>query len=246
MDFNRIIDRVQEWWRYPQPTKLQKQLLGQFTDVIDTDITATRLASEESARYVIKHMRTVPNFANDYDFHDWILRNQVNQQLVSSGLILEFGVATGRTLNHIGRIFSNKTVHGFDSFEGLPENWTSRMPAGFFARSSLPSVRKNCELHVGWFDNTLPKFLSTNEKLPIALLHVDSDLYSSAKTILTLLNSQLVKDTVIIFDEYINYPGWELDEFRAWQEFVNDNNITYEYIGRVSSHQKVAVRIVNR
>jgi len=246
MDFNRIIDRVQEWWRYPQPTKLQKQLLGQFTDVIDTDITATRLASEESARYVIKHMRTVPNFVNDYDFHDWILRNQVNQQLVSSGLILEFGVATGRTLNHIGRIFSNKTVHGFDSFEGLPENWTSRMPAGFFARSSLPSVRKNCELHVGWFDNTLPKFLSTNEKLPIALLHVDSDLYSSAKTILTLLNSQLVKDTVIIFDEYINYPGWELDEFRAWQEFVNDNNITYEYIGRVSSHQKVAVRIVNR
>lgn len=246
MDFNRIIDRVQEWCRYPQPTKLQKQLLGQFTDVIDTDITATRLASEESARYVIKHMRTVPNFANDYDFHDWILRNQVNRQLVSSGLILEFGVATGRTLNHIGRIFSNKTVHGFDSFEGLPENWTSRMPAGFFARSSLPSVRKNCELHVGWFDNTLPKFLSTNEKLPIALLHVDSDLYSSAKTILTLLNSQLVKDTVIIFDEYINYPGWELDEFRAWQEFVNDNNITYEYIGRVSSHQKVAVRIVNR
>jgi hypothetical protein len=225
---------------------LQKQLLGQFTDVIDTDITATRLSSEESAKYVIKHMRTVPNFANDYDFHDWILRNQVNQQLVSSGLILEFGVATGRTLNHIGRIFSNKTVHGFDSFEGLPENWTSRMPAGFFARSSLPSVRKNCKLHVGWFDNTLPKFLSTNEKLPIALLHVDSDLYSSANTILTLLNSQLVKDTVIIFDEYINYPGWELDEFRAWQEFVYNNNITYEYIGRVSSHQKVAVRIVNR
>jgi hypothetical protein len=246
MDFNRIIDRIQEWWRYPQPTKLQKQLLGQFTDVIDTDITATRLSSEESAKYVIKHMRTVPNFANDYDFHDWILRNQVNQQLVSSGLILEFGVATGRTLNHIGRIFSNKTVHGFDSFEGLPENWTSRMPAGFFARSSLPSVRKNCKLHVGWFDNTLPKFLSTNEKLPIALLHVDSDLYSSANTILTLLNSQLVKDTVIIFDEYINYPGWELDEFRAWQEFVYNNNITYEYIGRVSSHQKVAVRIVNR
>ena len=246
MDINRIIERVQEWWRYPQPTKLQKQLLGQYTDVIDTDITATRLASEDSARYVIKNMRTVPNFVNDYDFHDWILRTQLSNYLVTTGLMLEFGVATGRTLNHIARVWPNKTVHGFDSFEGLPENWTSRMPAGFFARSSLPSVRNNCKLHVGWFDKTLPESLNTASHTPIALLHVDSDLYSSAKTILSLLNLQLVKDTVIIFDEYINYPGWELDEFRAWQEFVKDNGITYEYIGRVSSHQKVAVRITNR
>jgi hypothetical protein len=53
-----------------------------------------------------------------------------------------------------------------------------------------------------------------------------------------------VSGTVIVFDEYINYPGWQLDEFRAWQEYVKKHNIRYEYIGRVSRHQKVAVRVL--
>jgi hypothetical protein len=53
-----------------------------------------------------------------------------------------------------------------------------------------------------------------------------------------------VPGTVIIFDEYMNYPGWQLDEFRAWQEFVAQHKIRYEYIGRVSRHQKVAIRVL--
>ena len=52
--------------------------------------------------------------------------------------------------------------------------------------------------------------------------------------------------TVIVFDEYINYPGWQLDEFKAWKEFVAKHNIEYQYIGYVSKHQKVAVRILKR
>ena len=43
----------------------------------------------------------------------------------------------------------------------------------------------------------------------------------------------------------MNYPGWKQDEFKAWQEFVIDNKIGYEYIGRVSRHQKVAVRVTS-
>ena len=79
---------------------------------------------------------------------------------------------------------------------------------------------------------------------PVALLHVDCDLYSSTVTILDNLHKQIVPGTVIVFDEYINYPGWQLDEFKAWQEYVKKHNIRYEYIGRVSKHQKVAVRVV--
>ena len=63
--FYKIKDRLEEWWRYPQPTATQKQLLGLYTDVIDTDFTATRLASEQTADYIVNHMRAVPNFAND-------------------------------------------------------------------------------------------------------------------------------------------------------------------------------------
>ena len=237
--FYRLKDRFEEWLRYPQPSYAQKKLLGLYTDVIDTDFTATRLASEATANYIINNMRAVPNFANDYDFHDWIARTQTT----GSGLVLEFGVATGRTLNHFARIFDRQVVHGFDSFEGLPENWTSRMPKGFFKRNNLPKVRDNCKLHVGWFDETLPPFKKEIKDQPIQLLHVDCDLYSSTVTILTALRKNIVPGTVIVFDEYFNYPGWQLDEFRAWQEFVAKNAIKYEYIGYVSRHQKVAVRV---
>lgn len=244
MKLHRILDRLEEWWRYPQPTRWQKQLLGLYTDVIDTEFTAVRLASEESARYVLTNMRAVPNFDTDYDLHEWCV-GQLDPKLRSQGLILEFGVATGRTLNQFAYWIPEKTIYGFDGFQGLPEDWTSRMRRGFFARTSLPSVRKNCQLVVGWFDQTLPSFVKNNQT-PVALLHVDCDLYSSTVTILDNLKDQIVPGTVIIFDEYLNYPGWQLDEFKAWQEFVSKNNIKYEYIGRVSRHQKVAVRVVDK
>jgi len=242
-EFYRIKDRVEEWLRYPQPTRLQKQLLGMHTDVMDYDATAVRLASESSARYMITNMRAVPNFATDYDFHDWIVRTQLDPEL-GAGMVAEFGVATARTANHIARLLPHKIVHGFDSFEGLPEDWTSRMPQGFFRRDALPLVRRNVELHVGWFDATLPEFKAQHGDTPLQLLHIDSDLYSSAVTILNTLRHNIVPGTVIIFDEYINYPGWELDEFRAWQEHCAKYGVKYEYIGRVSRHQKVAVRVV--
>ena len=245
IDFYRLQDRIKEWWRYPQPTRIQKQLLGQYTDVIDTDVTAVRLASESSARYMIEHMRAVPNFDTDYDLHKWVATTQLDRKLLSDGWILEFGVATGRTLNQFAKWLPNKFVFGFDGFEGLPEDWTSRMRRGFFARDKLPRVRSNCQLVVGWFDQTLPGFKQNRIKNgPVALLHVDCDLYSSTVTILENLKDNIVPGTVIVFDEYINYPGWQLDEFRAWQEHCRMYGVKYEYIGRVSRHQKVAIRVI--
>jgi Macrocin-O-methyltransferase (TylF) len=244
MNLHRLLDRIEEWWRYPQPTTVQKQLLGLYTDVIDTEFTAVRLASEESARYVLEHMRAVPNFDTDYDLHEWVCKTQLANHLGLRGMVLEFGVATGRTLNQFAYWLPHKIVHGFDGFKGLPEDWTSRMRKGFFARSKLPRVRGNCELHVGWFDQTLPSFVQEQGPRPVQLLHVDCDLYSSTVTILDNLKNNIVPGTVIIFDEYMNYPGWQLDEFRAWQEFVAQHKIRYEYIGRVSRHQKVAIRVL--
>jgi len=38
-------------------------------------------------------------------------------------MCLEFGVATGATLRKIATSFPSRSVYGFDSFEGLPEDW---------------------------------------------------------------------------------------------------------------------------
>lgn len=243
IDLYRIRDRIEEWWRYPQPSRAQQRLLGMYTDVIDTEFTARRLASEESARYIQQHMRTAHNFATDYDLHKWVATTQLTHP---DGLVLEFGVATGRTLNQFARWMPYRSIVGFDGFLGLPEDWTSQMRRGFFARDNLPRVRENCELVVGWFDQTLPRYVKEHiEHRPISLLHIDSDLYSSAVTVLTNLKNNIVPGTVVIFDEYINYPGWQQDEFRAWQEHCQQHQVRYEYIGLVSRHQKVAVRVIS-
>ena len=108
------------------------------------------------------------------------------------GLILEFGVYSGNTINHIASMTPQK-VFGFDSFEGLPEDWRADFPKGRFA-AALPAVRDNVELVVGWFDATLPGFLA-RETNPISLLHVDCDLYSSTKTIFDLCRDRIRPDS---------------------------------------------------
>ena len=238
MNIHRTLDRVRQWWRYPQPTWFQRNVLGLHTDSFDTDFTARRLASETSARFIVDHMRTSLNFSTDYDFHEWVAR-RVSPTL--GGLYLEFGVATGRTLNHWGRLFPQRTMHGFDSFEGLPETWSWNFQAGHF-RQRLPRVRDNCVLHQGWFNQTLPDFLQQHSG-QIDLLHVDADLYSSAAYVLESLASRIRAGTIIVFDEYLNFPGWEQDEHRAWQEFVTRHNVKFDYLAFVSRHQQVAVRV---
>ena len=121
------------------------------------------------------------------------------------GLVLEFGVYSGRTLNHIASL-TQGVVHGFDSFEGLPEDWRPDIREGAFRTGALPEVRSNVELVVGRFDATLPSFVAAHPG-PVALLHVDCDLYSSTRTLFHFLAKQIVSGTIIVFDEYLNYVG---------------------------------------
>lgn len=145
------------------------------------------------------------------------------------GLFMEFGVWSGRSINHIASRHPG-VVHGFDSFEGLPENWSMDFLKGDFdTRGRLPNVRSNVRLHVGWFDRTLPEFIAENDD-SVAFLHVDCDLYSSTKTIFQFLGDRIGPGTVIVFDEYFNYPGWQMHEFKAFQEFIAERSLHYRYL----------------
>ena len=74
-----------------------------------------------------------------------------------------------------------------------------------------------------------------------SLIHIDCDIYASTRTVLELLAARIVPGTVIVFDEYLNYPSWKEHEFRAFQEFVAAGGRRYDYIGFASSHTSVAV-----
>jgi hypothetical protein len=168
------------------------------------------------------------------------LMHHALSRVTVDGLYAEFGVNEGGTITYIAKQKPERTIHGFDSFEGLPEDWSGNaMAAGYFNRKGrLPKVPSNVVLYPGWFDATAPKF-AAEQKGPMAFLHVDCDLYSSTVTIFSALADRIVPGTVIMFDEYFNYPNWKAHEHRAFTEFQAASGKTFRYIGY--SIQQVAV-----
>jgi len=172
-----------------------------------------------------------------------------------AGHVMEFGVWQGKTISRIGTHFSRQKIWGFDSFVGLPEPWFTKStqegpshPAGKFNLDgeklvSLPNV----ELVAGWFYDTIPTWLEQNSG-DICFLHIDSDLYSSALTVLTLLNDRIVPGTVIVFDEmypwanYDQYDLWDQGEFKALGEWIANHNREFVPLFR-SQHQQCSLRI---
>lgn len=163
-------------------------------------------------------------------------------------LHLEFGVWQGGSINYLANKLKPEKIYGFDSFQGLPEDWAMNNDGknfhkkGHFA-TPLPKVRSNVELLVGMFDQTLPKFL-TEHKGSIGYMNIDSDLYSSAKYVLTTLNDRITAGTVIRFDEIcdwgggvVRYDNWPDGEWKALLEWMKYFNREVEPISRTSALQ---------
>lgn len=203
------------------------------------DLNKSRVAYLQSAEYVLENMNLAKSLNSNYDLYDYVIDN-----FYVSGEILEFGVFTGNSIKYIANKFNDKIIYGFDSFVGLPEKWREGFEEGTFdLKGNLPLVPSNVKLIKGWFNDTIPVFLENKENFKIGLLHVDCDLYSSTKTILTELKDKICTGTIIVFDEYINYEGWQQGEFKAFQEFVDENNLLYSYLAYNSNHEQVAVII---
>ncbi len=193
-------------------------------------------AQKEAADYATKNMKTAVIYKSRKDIIGFAI-----DRAPEDGMILEFGVGNGDSL----RLLASKTkkpVHGFDSFEGLPEDWGGRHEEkGHYSTGGVrPHVPGNVVLHKGWFEQTVPDFMQNNPQA-ISLLHVDCDLYSSTKTVLDAAGPQIGVGTIIIFDEYFNYVSWREHEFKAFQEFVTAHKVRYSYL--CWGYQQVVVRI---
>jgi hypothetical protein len=196
-------------------------------------------ALQRSVDYVESAMPDALGFESQRELIDYAL-----QSVGVDGHYLEFGVYTGGTIRYIAKRVGQRTVHGFDSFEGFAEVWAgfSLGNKTFDNKGQLPRVPKNVLLHRGYFDTSLPKWLEDNPG-PVAFVHVDCNLYSSTKTVLDLLAPRLTKGSVILFDEYFNYPNWEQHEFKAFAEFVQAHRVKYTYLA--FARQQVAVLITS-
>ena len=199
-------------------------------------LAADRRAVESSAAWALENMPEAPTFPNKLA----TLRHGLSLA-PDDGMALEFGVYTGITLRAIVEDFKGPDVFGFDSFEGLPENWRTGFPMGTFDVDRVPTIA-GAQLVVGWFDDVLPGFLDEHVG-PVSFLHVDCDLYSATVTVLDHVGPRLVPGSVIVFDEYFNYPGWQGGEHLAWQEYVARTGTEFTYLGYSIDDEQVAVRI---
>ncbi len=142
----------------------------------------------------------------------------------------ELGVELGRSAFFLSTYLpKDGKFFLFDSFEGLPEDWVvsdkRTRPKEIWACATPTFEDPRLIVVEGWFEDTLPHAAMTG---PLGLLHIDSDLYSSAKTILERLNDQIVPGTVILFDELWGYPNWAEGEYKALMEWGRE----FTYIAR--------------
>ncbi|MEZ4390534.1 MAG: class I SAM-dependent methyltransferase [Polyangiales bacterium] len=162
-------------------------------------------------------------------------------QAPREGEVIEMGVRLGVS----ARVLAARTtraVHGFDSFEGLPTAWRG-LPAGAFSMEGIaPPLPANVTLHVGRFEEALPPFASRLAGPP-ALVHVDSDLYESARVSLDALGPRLAPGSVLLFDEYLGNEHWRDDEHRAFTECAARFGWRWEALSRSLVTGQVALRL---
>lgn len=166
--------------------------------------------------------------------------------LLNTGLVLEFGVFHGRSISIIANALQasgyTHSVHGFDSFAGLPEAWQAEPAGSYSTQGRLPEVPDNVQLHQGWFNETLPSFLADHDQA-VALAHLDCDLYSSTHDVLQQLLARCSAGSVLVFDELLAYPGYEQHELRALKEFMQDWPGSFRVIGASFMGRAVAIQL---
>ncbi len=165
--------------------------------------------------------------------------------LPDKGIIVECGVYFGRSIRLMSE-WTDRPIAGFDSFEGLPESWGDREPAGAYSTGGQqPEFTDQVSLYPGWFCDSLPEFVQTTQP-EIALLHLDCDLYTSSMDCVTHLQHSLVDGAIVLFDDLLGYPGYKDHEWRAleeWQDQLqNDQRGCLQPISAVIMDRAVAFR----
>ena len=173
-------------------------------------------------------------------FHRWALFDRMVQLSNKDKPFYEFGVWRGEAFKYLIKTF--KKGYGFDTFEGIPEDWHNEKAGSYTSQGVIPKI-KGGEFIAGKFEDTLPKFFS--EAKPMAsIINFDADLYSSTICALNWASSVIDQNTILIFDEFLINPNWENDEYKALEEFCLQNNYKYEVLAVSFFSKQVAVRLI--
>ena len=200
-----------------------------------------RLNANVHFRDFARPLHDAPCFPDRLDMYEWLNREWLHGTAVD---YLEFGVFQGESLRAWCRFnpHAESCFFGFDSFEGLPEDWTAAKRAGTF-RTEVPSIDDpRCRLVKGLFQDSLYPFLDGFHPRGRLVVHVDSDLYSSALFCLAALDRWLVPGSIVIFDEFYDLEN-EFDAFCDWSRSFYKKCAA---IASTSRTRQVALSVIGR
>ncbi len=147
-------------------------------------------------------------------------------------LYLEFGVKYGKSIKYWSDRLKNResVLHGFDSFEGLPEAWDNyKFKKGTLTtEGGIPSIDdKRITFFKGWFNDTLPSYaLPDTEKFDKVVFMLDADLYSSTSYVLNHFRNEIKEGVFLYFDE-MNRPDHEP---KAFSELIESTDLKFNLI----------------
>lgn len=164
----------------------------------------------------------------------------------SDGLLLDLGVWVGWSTRLISDA-SGRQVYGFDTFEGLVEDWQmddqrlvkrgtfsiseplaqrTMRDTGVSVHDGLPdALGRKVQFIKGSTYDTLAPFLADRPAVPIALFHMDLDTYESCLHALETCKDRFVEGSILVFDEYLVTNA----EMRAWFEFQDKYQLEWRY-----------------
>ncbi|MGH8980728.1 MAG: class I SAM-dependent methyltransferase [Acidimicrobiales bacterium] len=189
--------------RHLAPLQPRRALVAAGTRASQRSLTklSSALAAVEQGRWLAGTGRRVPNLKDRFAVFDIA----VDKVRGSQPLYLEFGVYRGRTIRYWASRVRAPEAHfvGFDSFEGLPEDWQAGAGRGSFSVGTPPDIDDpRVSFVVGWFTETLADFdPPAHDQL---VVNLDCDLYSSTTRVLDWLATRLRPGTIVYFDDLFN------------------------------------------
>ncbi len=189
----------------------------------------------------------IPSFEGREQLYEFLYRNRVAGNAIN---YFEMGVWFGAAIKSWNKLDSNpdSKYFGFDTFKGLPETWegltANADPGTFNVGGSIENVKiddSRVQLIEGLFQDTVPDFLDATQldSNRINILHIDSDLYSSALYCLTKFDQVMKTGDIIIFDEFSS-----MDEFWALSDYIKSYRRSYRVLAYAGSYfQCVAIAL---
>ncbi len=160
---------------------------------------------------------------------------------------LEFGVAEGNSLRKFCKFNTNpeSRFFGFDTFEGLPEDWDSgwgTIRKGSYTTNGIIPEFPDSRVSIikGYYQDVLDDFLNSYTPSGKMIIHLDCDLYSSALYVLTKCDVFRKLNPLILMDDFSS-PN---HMFRAFNDYTKSYIVSYDYVASAGSYyHQVCVKI---